>query len=127
MADDDDKIRELTSKALTRSGFIVDAVEDGAIAWGALQTDRYDLLVTDNEMPNLTGVGLLQKLHAAHMTLPVILTTGNLPQEELMRHPWLEIEAVLIKPYAFDDLFNLITNVLRVIHEGKNRHHLTTK
>lgn len=113
IADDDQKIRELASKALGRSGFVVDAVEDGAIAWGAIQRKKYDLLVTDSDMPNLTGVGLLQKLHSARMKLPVILATGNIPQEELMRHPWLEIEAVLLKPYTFIDLLDKVTNVLR--------------
>jgi two-component system phosphate regulon response regulator OmpR len=113
VVDDDQKIRELASNALTRSGFLVDAAEDGAIAWSAIQQENYDLLVTDNDMPNLTGVGLLQKLHEARMTLPVILTTGNVPQEELMRHPGLEIGAVLLKPYTFNELLDKVKNVLR--------------
>ena len=112
VVDDDQKIRELNAKALTRSGFLVDAVEDGAIAWDAIQQKQYDLLVTDNDMPNLTGVGLLQKLHAARMILPVILSTGIVPQEELMRHPWLKIGAVLLKPYTFNELMDKVTNVL---------------
>lgn len=112
VVEDDREIRELNSKALTRSGFLVDAVEDGAIAWGAIQQESYDLIVTDNDMPNLTGMELLQKLYAARMALPAILATGIVPQQEMMRHPWLEIEAVLLKPYSFIELLHKVTDVL---------------
>ena len=37
----------------------------------------------------------------------------NIPHEELMRHPWLEIGAVLLKPYTFNELLDQVTNVLR--------------
>ena len=64
-------------------------------------------------MPKLTGVDLVKKLHAAHMALPVILVTGALPTEELKRHPWLQIDATLLKPYTVEDLLGTVTKVLR--------------
>jgi CheY-like chemotaxis protein len=55
VAEDDPDIRRLNSEALLCSGYHVDAVENGADAWEALQLKDYDLVVTDYNMPKLTG------------------------------------------------------------------------
>ena len=112
VADDDDHIREFNARVLGDSGYQVDTAEDGAMAWAALQCNRYDLLVTDNNMPHLSGVELLEKLFLARMGLAVILVSGNMPTEELKRHPWLQIEATLLKPYTIADLRVTVESVL---------------
>lgn len=112
MAEDDDDIRRLNIEALAGSAYKVDAAEDGAIAWDVLQLNSYDLLVTDYSMPKMTGVELLLKLHAAQMNLPVILASGTIPIEKLKRHPWLQIDATLLKPYTPDELLTTVENVL---------------
>lgn len=89
-----------TSEVLIRHGYHVDAAEDGAVAWDALQANRYDLMITDNAMPHLTGIELLKKLRAARMTLPVIMATGSLPEAEFVVQPWLQPSAMVIKPYT---------------------------
>jgi len=113
VVEDDQIIRRLNTEVLTCSGYEVDAATDGADAWCALQMDNYDLIVTDNQMPNLSGVGLLQKLHAARQCLPVIMATQTFPQDELDRHPWLKIDAALLKPYTFAELIRTVKTVLR--------------
>jgi two-component system chemotaxis response regulator CheY len=111
--DDEICIRRVSAEVLTSSGYQVLAVEDGAIAWEALQVNNYDLVITDHNMPKLTGVELLNKMHAARMALPVILVTGALPTEQLKRHPWLQIDATLLKPFTIEELLGTVTNVLR--------------
>jgi len=113
VVEDDREVRELNTTVLSRSGYKVDAAEDGAAAWQALNTDSYDLVITDHNMPKLTGVELLKKLRAARMALPVILVSGTMPTEELNRHPWLQIEATLLKPYTMAELLGTVKNVLR--------------
>ena len=113
VVEDDRLIRRLNSEVLTCSGYQVDTAEDGAVAWGAIQNENYDLIVTDNDMPNMTGIGLLQELHEAHLSLPFIMATGTFPEEEMNLHPWLRIEAVLLKPYTFDELLGTVKEVLR--------------
>ena len=114
MVEDDADIRRLNVEALNSSGYAVDAAEDGAAAWEAVQASRYDLLITDNNMPNLTGIGLLKKLRAADMRLPVIMATGTLPTEALFtRYPWLHPAVALVKPYSTDQLLGTVEKVLR--------------
>ena len=112
MVEDDADIRRLNVEALNSSGYAVDAAEDGAAAWEAVQASRYDLLITDNNMPNLTGIGLLKKLRAADMRLPVIMATGTLPTQELAQNPWLQPVITLTKPYATEVLLDTVKTAL---------------
>jgi two-component system response regulator MprA len=113
VVDDDPLIRRFDIEVLVRSGYEVDAAADGAAAWQALNADSYDLLVTDNDMPNVSGLELLKKLRAARMALPVIMATGTMPKEEFNRHPWLRPAATLLKPYTVEELLGIVTEVLR--------------
>jgi DNA-binding response OmpR family regulator len=112
VVEDDVSILQLITKALIHSGYKVDGAEDGAAAWQALNTDSYDLLITDNNMPRVSGVELLKKLHAVHMELPVIMATGTLPKDEFSRYPWIQPAATLLKPFIFEELLQLVRKVL---------------
>jgi two-component system chemotaxis response regulator CheY len=112
VVDDDGDIRRVNTEVLVDSGYEVDAAADGALAWDILQFKHYDLLVTDYNMPKMSGVDLLLKLHAAGMDLPVILVSGTIPWEKLKRHPWLQIDATLLKPYIPDELLAAVEKVL---------------
>src|SRR5687767_9307408 len=73
VAEDDHSLRRINAKVLSHFGYLVDAAEDGEAAWHALNSGRYDLLVTDNDMPKVSGVELIKKVRAARMALPVIM------------------------------------------------------
>jgi DNA-binding NtrC family response regulator len=107
-----DDLRQLNAEVLVDAGFHVDASEDGLAAWAALQLHRYDLLITDQFLPNVSGVELLKKLHAAHMILPVIMATGILPTWEFALHPCLQSVAMLRKPYSFEKLLSMVKHIL---------------
>lgn len=113
VAEDDADLRRLYSEVLTRDGYRVDTAENGEAAWEALQAvnsaaEGYDLLITDNNMPNLTGIELIQKLRTARMTLPVIMASGTSP----LNSDWLNLAAILEKPVSLDDLANKVGEVL---------------
>lgn len=113
LVDDDPDIRMLYSEVLTRAGYEVDAVENAAAAWETLKCSCYDALVTDNTMPGVTGLDLIRKLRSEDMTLSVILASGTVPVEELNRCPWLEVDALLPKPYTIAELLKTVNRVLR--------------
>lgn len=113
IVDDDNFFRRLNSQVLLRAGYAVDAAEDGAAAWEALGVEAYDLVITDNNMPNVSGVELLEKLHAAHMTLPVIMATGAPPDAEFTKQPWLQPTAMLLKPITAAVMVRTVKKVLR--------------
>jgi DNA-binding response OmpR family regulator len=113
VVDDERDIRRVIVHALMGSGYYVDAAEDGAAAWEALQIKAFNLLITDHNMPKLTGVELVRKLRSARMALPVILATGKLPTEALAQNSSLQLAAMLPKPFSIDELLETVRTVLR--------------
>ena len=97
---------------LSRFGYATETAEDGAAAWEALQDNVYDLLITDNSMPKVSGVELVKKLRSAHMTLPVVLATGTIPMEAMNRNSSLQLAAMLVKPFTMDELLVTVKEVL---------------
>ena len=112
LVDDDLYARELNAGVLIRAGYHVDTAADGAEAWKALNEDSYDLLITDNRMPRVTGLELIKQLRSEDMALPVILASGTVPAEELQRHPWLRLDATLPKPFTIGELLDTVKKVL---------------
>jgi DNA-binding response OmpR family regulator len=113
VVDDDSDLRRLYTEVLVRPGYHVDAEEDGAAGWEALQANNYNLLITEYSIPKLTGVELVRKLRAARMALPVVLAAVRLPVHELARNPSLQLAATLLKPFAVDALLDTVKNALR--------------
>lgn len=111
VVDDDVAVRQLSMEVLTHHGFQVDTAADGAAGLDALHAHQYDLLITDNNMPKLTGAELVKRLRSAYMTLPVIMVSGVIP-EELKGNPWL-LDATLLKPFTIGDLLDSVDEVLR--------------
>jgi CheY-like chemotaxis protein len=112
VVDDASGARQLKVNLLVDSGYDVDEARDGADGWEALQTGHYDLVVTDNRMPRMTGVDMIEKLRAAHMTLPVIMATGFLPIFLFASKPWLKPDAALTKPFTNDEFLAAVKRIL---------------
>jgi|GEM_PF-390892 len=101
VADDDVCIVLLYRRVLIRAGYQVDAVADGEAAWKVLSAenlaqDHYQLLITDNLMPKLSGVQLVKKLRYAQMALPIILASADPPSNT----DELQLAALLVKPFS---------------------------
>jgi CheY-like chemotaxis protein len=112
VVEDDLFVLRVNTETLVRAGYEVDAAEDGAQAWDAIEANDYDLVVTDNSMPKLTGVELLKKLRSERMLLPVIMATGTIPAEEFAASPWLRPEVTLLKPHTSQDLLKAVQGLL---------------
>jgi DNA-binding response OmpR family regulator len=113
VVDDNSDVRLLYTEVLARPGYHVDAAEDGAAGWEAIQANNYNLLITENEMPRLTGVELVRKLRSARMAVPVVMAAVRLPTLELVQNPPLQLAALLPKPFYLSELLQTVRAVLR--------------
>ena len=86
VVEDEGDLRQLNAEVLVDAGYQVDGAEDGAAAWAALQSHHYDLLLTDQFLPKLSGVELLKKIHTARMTMPLIMATSTLQTWDFALH-----------------------------------------
>ncbi len=114
VVEDDEIIRAIVAHAIAQLGYEVDTAENGEIGWEKLNAHNYDLLITDNNMPRLTGLELVQLLRSASMLLPVILASGGTSHID----PALQITATLPKPFYTEQLVKIVREVLRQ-HAGE--------
>jgi DNA-binding response OmpR family regulator len=103
----------LNVEGLRRHGYEVGIAADGDAGWLEMQTNSYNLLITENELPGLSGVGLVKKLRSANMPLPVIIAVETMPPVQSSQYPWLLRAHKLFKPYTVMTLLGLVKNVLR--------------
>ena len=112
VVEDEPDIRQLDTEVLLESGYQVDTAENGFLAMRALNAVHYDLLIIEEEISTVSGFGLLNKLRDEGVMVPVILVLGTLPTEGLSPNPWLQIQAILLKPYTVAELFKTVREVL---------------
>ena len=113
--DDEPQLRSLVERVLFRTGFETETAEDGAEAWAALNDREFDLLITDNVMPRLTGLQLIRKVRAAGMSIPIILASGTLNTLLVGQLPLIGCDATLAKPFTSGELIAVVRNTLGTV------------
>jgi chemotaxis protein histidine kinase CheA len=100
VVDDSRAIREAMTSMLGREGWIVDVAEDGAHALALTRQSRYDLVVTDLEMPELGGFDLIARLRrdARFEKTPIVVITSRSSPEHRRRARELGVRALVAKP-----------------------------
>ena len=86
--EDEHFISELYARALTKAGYQVDVQRDGQKGLAAAQTDRYDIILLDLMIPNITGIEVLRTLRDPRLTPKMhakIIITTNLEQRDDVR------------------------------------------
>ena len=81
VADDEESIRWVLSKALKKQGFIVDLAEDGTQARNMAGKHHYDLAVLDIKMPGIHGLDLLKEFRTHHPHTLVVIMTAEATME----------------------------------------------
>ncbi len=100
VVDDSRAIREAMTSMLGREGWIVDVAEDGARALQMTRQLRYDLVVTDLEMPELSGFDFIARLRKDERfkTTPIVIITSRANPEHRRRAKDLGVRALVAKP-----------------------------
>jgi nitrogen-specific signal transduction histidine kinase/ActR/RegA family two-component response regulator len=114
LVDDQDIIVQIEKQMLERLGYHVTARASStdALETFQMQPDKFDLVITDLTMPNMTGDKLAQKLMAIRPDIPVILCTGFSEKMSKEKVKSLRIKGFLMKPVVMKDLSGMIRKVL---------------
>ncbi len=111
--DDEDQLKT-TPRILRGLGYLVDPCGDSrkAAAIVSAAPDRYDLVITDYDMPGMNGVELVQTMLDAAPHLPVIMISGR--EEAVTAAKEIgAIKYVLVKPYEKNDLMTMINAIMK--------------
>jgi len=114
VVDDEKMIVDLATKVLTKLGFVVTGCTDGfrALEMFAADPDAFDIVVTDQSMPHLTGFELASKLLNIRPDLPIIMTTGYSDQLQDMDLSAAGICVILPKPLRISKLAEVISEMM---------------
>lgn len=77
LAEDNEDLREIFSSVLQTAGFQVTACEDGERAFEAYHADRFDIVITDLEMPNMNGASLATNIRQMNDQIPIYVCSGR--------------------------------------------------
>ncbi len=106
VVDDEEHIREKTGAFMERFFDKVDCAQDGAIALKMFNSDMsYDIVITDLQMPNMTGEELIKELRVIDADLFIVVMTGTPDLDDEL----LQIcDICLAKPVGLDDMLKMM-------------------
>jgi len=113
--DDSPTVREMERKILQNQGYIVDGAIDGMEGWNALVSGKYDLVITDIDMPRLNGIKLVNhiKKHPQLKSTPVIIVSYKDREDDRLQGLEAGADYYLTKSSFHDDtLINAVRNLL---------------
>ena len=122
VADDEPAQREMVSGFLKKQGFEVIAADSGEKALELFRQDTCDLVLTDQKMANMSGLELLQAVHAINPETPVILITAFGTIEAAVAALKEGAIDYLTKPLNLDELLHRIRQVSdhhRILNENR--------
>jgi len=108
IVEDDEAMREFLCQAISRSGYYVEAVRDGAEALRRVDESYFDLLLTDIRMPGIDGLELARQVRRRYPRLSVLLVTAYL-QDALGATDLGEAGiGILSKPFNLSELIDRV-------------------
>ena len=111
VVDDEPAQREMVSGFLKKQGFEVAAAESGESALELFRQESFDLVLTDQKMPNMSGLDLLQAVHAINPETAVVFMTAYGTIEAAVSAIKGGATDYLTKPLNLDELLYRIRQV----------------
>lgn len=111
--EDELNAREISTKVLKRFFNSVDAKENGLEGYLAFKekyfnNEKYDLIISDINMPKLDGMEMLEKIRGIDKQVPVIFVTARHESDILLKAIELQISSFIIKPLSIDAITEVI-------------------
>jgi CheY-like chemotaxis protein len=117
-AEDNVAMANVVKFRLKKAGFVVTHVPDGHAAWEHARQESFDLIVTDHQMPLLSGVELCERLRQTdeYCQTPVILLTAKqLELNREMLQQQLGVSQIIAKPFSPSHLIEAIEEQLTAL------------
>ena len=113
LVDDNEELRRVVKRMLTRAGYEVMEVASGAAALAHLDREaRVDLVLTDVMMPELSGRALLEAIRQRHANVPVLLMSGYNYDTAVRGMAQRGDVAFIEKPFTADQLLRKLREVM---------------
>jgi two-component system chemotaxis response regulator CheY len=115
VADDFSTMRRIVRNLLKELGYTdVEEADDGSTALARLKAEKFDFVVSDWNMPNMTGIELLRAVRAdaALKHLPVLIVTAEAKKENIVEAAHAGASGYIVKPFTAATLDEKLTKIL---------------
>ena len=113
VVDDDELLRGTIEEILLSKGYRVKTAKDAITALERLQIEPFDMVLTDLNMPGMSGLELVEKIYSENMNVTPILMS-SLFSGEIKSYAFQKgAYANLVKPFSVNSLFTVIENSRR--------------
>ena len=120
VVDDFSTMRRIVRNLLKELGITnVDEAEDGQVALHKLKTQHFDFIVSDWNMPNMTGIELLRAIRAdaALKGLPVLMITAEAKKENIIEAAQAGASGYIVKPFTAGTLGEKLTKIFEKMNQ----------
>jgi len=113
VVEDDSTWREFHTTALKGLGYTIATAQDGSEALSRLSNDEFDLVITDRNMAEVSGVELIRKIRADGNSIPIMMVSRSVKDEGLPEDVASQILVALPKPTHAEDVRSAVAFALR--------------
>lgn len=113
IVDDEPALCEMLADSFRLADYEVETASDGLSALRILDHEKFDLVITDVSMPNLDGIGLVQKLRENNGGQPVIVLSAKNSKPEINTALRIGADDYVSKPFGLEELSLRVAAVLR--------------
>jgi two-component system chemotaxis response regulator CheY len=114
VVDDFSTMRRIIKNILRQLGYdnVVEA-DDGTTAWEVLNKDNIDFIISDWNMPQMTGIELLRKVRASeeYSDVPFLMVTAEAQQENIIEAVQAKVNNYIVKPFTPETLGQKIDKI----------------
>lgn len=107
IVDDEREITENIAEFLQRKGYSADVAFDGKRAWDLIKTNNYDIVFLDFNMPELTGLEVIEYIKKNNIKTKTVMITAYPEMEEFFAKR-LGADEYITKPYQLQTLEDII-------------------
>jgi two-component system, chemotaxis family, chemotaxis protein CheY len=122
VVDDFSTMRRIVRNLLKELGYTnADEAEDGAVALAKLKAEKFDFVVSDWNMPNMTGIELLKSIRAepSLKDLPVLMITAEARKENIIEAAQNGANGYIVKPFTAATLDEKLSKIFKTLEAKK--------
>ena len=112
--EDHEPLRTLIADCMRRAGYEVESAEDGAEGWRKFCAVHFDLVVTDLQMPNLDGLGLIKLVRDSRRPVRIMVYSSDMSEPAWTALRKLGVTALVPKQATWEVLRKMMAGTMRV-------------
>lgn len=124
IVENNDTLRELLKITLKSCEYVVETACDGLTGLQKLEKKPYDLLITDNQMPNMNGLELIEEICRREINIRILMISGRFTRDIVKRAKERGVLECLEKPFPFRRIIGTVEKALKIDTISKWSHEL---